>query len=472
MRPVRPQIAACASTLSKVLGSEQGFGVGESWGADVMTDENALKLSARWVVPIAGPPIRGGAVVVEAGRITYVGPEHSAPLPAGCRQLDWPNAAICPGFINTHCHIGYTCLRGHLTSKCGFEVLEELGRRKSALTEAELRESARTGAGECLSTGITTLVTNVGAYAPEIVEECLNQGMRVHAYLAVRGKHTDERIESAVAALQSVRSDADRLTIGLAPHALYSFDPERLRALVTRARMLRLRLSIHLAEFHEELRFFNGIDALGAGSLERALRDNFRDRRFGRTPVEVAQRIGILGEDVLAVHCSWIDERDIDILAETRTSVVVCPSSTLSLGNRLAPLADLRSRHVRLCIGTDSAATSGQYDIPRELSLLAVKSSMSDVSVGDRSRYLMKMATLNGAIALGVSEQTGTLVPGLAADLVVMKLDADGASDVDDPHILITERGNVSSVLLTMIDGRVAYQRAIDLPLQAVAPES
>jgi 5-methylthioadenosine/S-adenosylhomocysteine deaminase len=214
-------------------------------------------------------------------------------------------------------------------------------------------------------------------------------------------------------------------------------------ATLTKVRDLAARLGtpmqIHMSETEAE-----------AAEMEKA---------FGMRPAHYLDSIGFLGERLLASHCVWVDEDEIDLLAARGVSVAHCPESNLKLASGIAPAARMLRAGVRLAVGTDGAASNNDLDVLGELrtaSLLA-KARASDATALD-ARASLRMATASGARAIGFAE-AGTLTPGALADIVVIDLDKPHLTPLYDIHSQIAYAARAADVETVMVGGRVLVER-------------
>jgi cytosine/adenosine deaminase-related metal-dependent hydrolase len=307
-------------------------------------------VSADWVVPVAGPPIEDGAVAFEDGRITAVG--TAADLGAGERFED---AVIFPGFVNAHSHLEYAAYAGFGD---GLSFPPWIGlhiARKRRLDQAGMEAMARLGAAECLRSGITT----VGdcSFAGATAVACAELGLRAIVYLEVFGE--DARALDGFAVLRDRVADSlsDRVRLGISPHAPYTCTVELYEACAE----LGLPIATHLSESEAELEYLRS----GHGPWESLA--EFLVPPLGRGAIGALAEAGVLGPSVIAAHCVHVSDEEIALLVETGTAVAHCPRSNALLGCGVAPLAAMRDAGVRVCVATDSPASTPSFDMFDEL---------------------------------------------------------------------------------------------------------
>lgn len=422
-------------------------------------ERTALRLRARWVLPVDAPPIENGEVVVEAGRIVHVGPAH---VGAG---RDFGLAAVLPGFVNTHTHLEYTLFRGLLEDIPFFPWIREMIRLKAEVTDAEWIASATLGAAEMLAAG----VTGVGDCADNgaALDALLASGLGGIVFAEVFGIGEDEPVERIVGRLAEkvtamrqrvARNNASgRIGIGISPHAPYTVRPALFAALAEYARRAGVRQAIHIAESPAE----DDLIRRNAGPFaEMFARRGIPWRSADVSPVRYVADCGGLDAPTLAVHCVHVSDEDAALLAARGASVAHCPKSNGKLGAGVAPLRTLLDAGLAVGLGTDSVASNNAVDLFEEMrsALFAARVREHAVAALD-ARTALEMATIGGARALGLDAETGTLTPGKRADLCVVRMDglhlAPAAND--DPVAALVYGARAGDVALTIADGRILY---------------
>jgi len=411
--------------------------------------------AARWVLPIDAAPIEDGEVIVEDGVLAAVRPVRT---PA-CERRDFGDAVLMPGLVNAHSHLEYTALRGFLEDVPFFPWIRALTAAKAALTVEDWLWSARLGALECLAAGITTLGDNTDAGVTMRV--LAESGLRGVVYQELFG--IDDR-EPVAPILDSLRAKvaahrglaSERVGVGVSPHALYTIRPALFAAINSTVASEGLPTSIHIAESASE----SALTERGEGPFaEMYARRGITWETPRTTPTQYAADRGALGPETLAVHCVHQTEADIALLASTGASIIHCPKSNAKLGAGVAPLAAwLRTPGLRLGLGTDSAVSNNALDLFEEMrfALLMQRAVRQEVGVVT-ARDVLRMATLGGAEAMGLSAQTGSLTPGKRADLIAVRLDRPHAVPATDPYAALVYASRADDVLLTLCSGEVLY---------------
>lgn len=437
----------------------------------VEVEPDPLRLRARWVVPIDGPPIADGEVVVEAGRIAYVGPIRAG---AGTAR-DLGLAAILPGFVNVHTHLEYTVFRGFLEDIAFFPWIRALTEHKTFLTPDDWIASATLGAAEMLAAGVTTVgdCADAGATLDALLASGL-RGLVFREVFGIAGDVGADRIVEALAAKvdameQRVRQHdaADRVAVGISPHAPYTISGPLFQLLARYARARPLRQAIHIAESPAE-------DALvrwGTGPFaEMFARRGIAWETPGLSPAGYVAREGGLEAPTLAVHCVHVDDEDLRVFARHGTAVAHCPKSNGKLGAGVAPLRQMLEAGLIVGLGTDSVASNNAVDLFEEMRVAVYGARAREQNIAALSApEALQLATRNGARALGMDDAVGSLAPGKWADLCVVRLDGlHIAPCADDPVAALIYSARASDIALTLVNGRVLYDRGafptLDVP--------
>jgi 5-methylthioadenosine/S-adenosylhomocysteine deaminase len=396
-------------------------------------------VSADWVLPVDGPPIAGGVVRFEGGRITEVGPGRS--------ERHYANAAIVPGFVNAHSHLEYA-------NYAGFGDGLEFGpwirlhiERKGRLSPADMRAVARLGALESLRSGITTVADYSFSGATAAAADEL--GLRATVYLEVFAKEPHEA-EAQWLAKREPATESELVTVGVSPHAPYTCTV----AVYEWCLSLGVPVGTHLAESaHEEAWLLHG-----AGPL----RDSpIAVPPTGKRPVVTLEPV--LGPDLLCAHCVRVDAADVELLASRDVPVAHCPRSNALLGCGIAPVKQLRAAGVRVGLGTDSPASTPSFDVFDEMrAAVAFARAREQDAAALSAADALRLATIDAAGALRLGENTGTLTPGKLADLAVVSLAETSYDPVEDPAAAVVFGGSPERVLETIVGGIIRYRKEDD----------
>ncbi|HEU5259848.1 MAG TPA: amidohydrolase family protein [Gemmatimonadales bacterium] len=396
-----------------------------------------LRIRARSVHPVTAPPIEDGAVLVDdRGKIAAVGPHAAVPSPEGAERLEFADAALVPGLVNCHTHLELTHLAGKASERQFAPWIRAIRALKDATTPEEFSRSACQGVRDCWAMGVTCVADTGSSGAP--LEALAGLGGRGVYYQEVFGpdpaKCAASMAELEYAMARLGRFASSRLRLGVSPHAPYTVSELLYRAVADFARREGLPVALHLAESREEAQLVRD----GAGPFAVALRARgIPVEPRGCSPVEYLLRLGVLQRATgwLCIHCVQVDAPDIEILRQAGVGLAHCPRSNRAHGHGAAPLAALRASGVRVGLGTDSVASSGDVNLWSEAA-----------AAGLEGEEALRMLTIEGARALGLDHAIGSLEVGKEADLAVFPPTA--------PYRPLPP----PTALLTVVAGRVVHR--------------
>ena len=383
-----------------------------------------IRYRARYVLPISAPPIRDGIVAVDDDRIAYVGARSDAP--AGV-EVDLGDALLLPGLVNVHCHLELTAMRGFLEDLDFRSWIVRLTTAKRVVLSRDmLLDAARLGIAEGLSHGITTYADTCDSGVA--LDAMLEHHVRGVMYQEVFGPDPSQ----CHGALAELREKIERLRpretplvrVGVSPHAPYTVSDQLFSGVATYARAESLPIAVHIAESQLE----HDLVVQGGGSFADGLRARgIAVAPRAKSPIELLAALGVLTARPLLIHCVRVDESDVATIAAAHCAVAHCPASNAKLGHGIAPLTTLLASRVRVGLGSDSVASNNRMDILEEarLALLFQRARTGAPAVIPPSAAL-SLATLDGARALGLDSEIGSLETGKSADLAAFPLDAAG----------------------------------------------
>jgi 5-methylthioadenosine/S-adenosylhomocysteine deaminase len=425
-----------------------------------------MLLTARYVLPVTAPYIEDGAVLVRDDGIVEVGrvDDLTARYPEE-EVRDFGLAALLPGFVDLHTHLEYSIFRGLVDDLPYSEWKVSLLEKERRLTDEDWSTSATLGVLEAIQSGITTVadITSRGCS----VEAVCEAGMRAVVYREVATmdrKLVSAAIADAIADMADWRTRADGhpVAIGIAPHAPYSCHPQVYRAVGELARHEGLPVATHLAGSQDEYDFVKwGKSAMAIDVQDAGDWDESPWMPTGVSPVRYLMQYGIFDvPNFLAIHCVHVDDSDIDVLRSYDAAIAYCPRCNAKLGMGIAPLKRYMDRGVRIGIGTDSPAAANTVDMFDEMriGLLLQRAASLDVASFTAAR-MIRMATIWGARALRMEDRIGSLEAGKQADVVAVDLSLSHQIPTQDPAGAIVHTANQENVMMTMVDGRVIYDR-------------
>ena len=370
---------------------------------------------ARWIVPVEGAPIERGCVVVRGESIAAVGPRRIAEG----RIVDLGDAVVLPGLVNAHAHLEFSDLTQPLGSPgVGFAdwIRAVIAHRRRPGFDAW--RAVRLGLDEVLRSGTTTIgeIAAVDPFRwfadpppsprPDVTAFVELIGLRVE-----RCSAEERKLAECVAA-----GRAGPVRPGVSPHAPYTVRPEFVAAAAAASRSHRLPLAMHLAESREELRLL----AAGDGPLVELLKDmNAWDSQAIARDSRPQGYLRALtaAHRSLVVHGNYLQADEVALLAEhsDRMSVVYCPRTHAHFQHAPHPLPQLLAAGATVCLGTDGRCTNPDLDLRAELREVAERHPQ--ISPG----RIVRLGTLDGARALGTAHESGSLVAGKRADLLVVR---------------------------------------------------
>ncbi|HEX5324231.1 MAG TPA: amidohydrolase family protein [Capsulimonadaceae bacterium] len=420
-----------------------------------------LTLRALCVMPIDGPLIIGGEVVVDGDLIVEVRPRSRL----ADHVIDFGQAILMPGLVNAHSHLEYTVLRGFLEDVAFFAWIRALTAMKAHLSRADWEISAKLGALECIAAGITTIGDNTDAGVTALA--AIESGLRAVVYQEVFGIDHREPVEPLITGLKdkvnALRSEIDRsgagarMGVGVSPHAPYTIRPELFAALREYAGAEELPMSIHVAESPAESELIeHGTGPFG----EMLARRGILWRTPSVSPTRYVFDQGILGPKSVAVHCVHQSDEDIALIAQSGAAIVHCPKSNAKLGAGIAPLAKWLDSELTVGLGTDSAVSNNTLDLFEEMRFaLFLQRAAREQVEGITARQIVQMATGGGAKALGLDDKIGALTPGRQADVIAVRLDSPHIIPARDPYSALVYSARAEDVCFTLGSGKILYER-------------
>lgn len=447
-----------------------------------MTNAGRFIVVSRYVLPITGEPIEHGAVVVEGDTIVAVGTagELVSRFP-DAEVRDFGLAAVMPGFIDNHTHLEYTAMRGLIEDAPYSRWKYEVMRRESLLTSHDWEDSALLGALEAALSGITTVadITKSGASG----RAAQQVGLRsiIYREVGTMDRHAVEPTMAAAASdIERWRGEWDpaRTTVGIAPHSAYSCHPQLFKRVAEYAAD-GTPVAMHLAGSQEEYQFVK----YGSSLLGHEVREQYDSEAplwlpTGVSPVRYVQQWDIFhAPNVMAVHCTQVDDDDIEILATYDVAVAHCPRCNSKLGMGIMPLKKMLDAGIRVGLGTDSPAASNSMDTFEEMriGLLLQRAALGRDHFFTAEQFL-RLATYESARALRMEDTIGSLEPGKRADIIVVDLSSSAQAPTQHPAAAVVHTAHQNNVAMTMVAGQAIYERGefahVELaPLTARAQE-
>ncbi len=421
---------------------------------------------ARWVVPVSAAPIVDGAIAVSGERIAGVGAfaELSSTYPEANVQ-DLGDAAILPGLVNTHTHLELTALRGFLDEAESdfFGWLKKLTlARLERMTPDDLFVSAAWGACEAIRAGVTC-VGDASDAAEQSMTALRETGLRGVVFQESFGpdarlaQENFAQLQSKVMRLRPL--ETKRIRAGVSPHSPYSVCAAQLEMIAQFALAERLPLMIHTAESDaESLLLSEGSGPFAAGLLKRGIEWSAPNC----SPVRHLERHGILATHPLLAHCIRVDDADLQAIKASGSGIAHCPKSNAKLHHGRAPWARFLAAGIPTGLGSDSVASNNTCDLLAEARFALLLARASDIGrselAGPSAADALAAATLEGARAMGMNTEMGSLEVGKQADLAVVRCDGVHQTPIYDPVGSLIFSSSGRDVIMTMIAGQEVFR--------------
>lgn len=409
-----------------------------------------LVIEARWVIPVVprNHLLEHTAVVIHQGKIVEVAAIETVNANyQASKTVRLDEHVLIPGLINLHTHVGMTMMRGLADDLPLMQWLQQhiWPAEQQIVSERFVRDSALLGCAEMLAGGITCF-NDMYFYPQATAEATLQAGMRVQLGLVVLefptnyANSADDYIEKGLNHRDEWRGQS-LLSASFAPHAPYTVADTTFEKIVTYAEQLGLGIHTHLHETQDE--------------IEQSL------KQYGLTPIERLSQLGVLGPNLTAAHGVHMKNEEVEQLRAHGCSLAHCVSSNLKLASGMAPIQKMLNAGVNVGLGTDGAASNNRQDMFTEMRTAALMAKGLSGDVASIPAWqALEMATINGAKALGLEGQIGSIETGKLADLAAVKLSDIETSPCFDPlsHLVyVAGREHVSHV---WVEGDLRFERS------------
>jgi 5-methylthioadenosine/S-adenosylhomocysteine deaminase len=406
-----------------------------------------------------GLDVIAGSVSVRDGRIAYVGAE---PAEGSAHDLgrhdvviDAGGSYLLPGFVQTHVHLCQTLFRGYADD---LRLMDWLRTRiwpmEAAHTPASLKAAARLACVELIRSGTTTILTMETVHDTDAVFGAVSEtGMRATigkcmmdaaAGEAPPRLHEETRrsLDESVALFKQWNgSSGGRIRAAFAPRFAVSCSRGLLEAVASISAREGALVHTHASEQREEVDIVRG--------------------QTGASNVEYLHLVGLASPRLCAAHCIWVETGEQELLAAHDVKVTHCPGSNLKLGSGIAPVPELLARGICVSLGSDGAACNNHLDMFGEMRLAATLQSMRRGPGALPARKALWMATRNGARALGLDREVGSIETGKRADLILIDRGGAHLTPAVDPFSAIVYGAGPSDVTLTMVDGEILASQGV-----------
>ena len=404
-------------------------------------------LQPDWIVTVNSDfeVLQDFAVVVKNNRIDALISDQEINLIPEYQEaeiIDLPGCVLMPGLVNSHTHASMSLFRGMADDLPLMKWLSEHVWPAEAkwVNSQFCIDGFQLAAAEMIRSG-TTCFNDMYFFPDEIARSAQLTGIRCVVGLIVLdfptawARNADEYLHKALAVHDEIR-EFSLVSSALAPHAPYTVSDEPLQKIAMYSSELDIPVHMHVHETASEVAEAQKVS--------------------GKRPLERLDQLNLLNPNLIAVHMTELNEFEINRIAETGVNIAHCPESNLKLGSGICPIAELLQREVNICLGTDSAASNNDLDLLGEMrtAALLAKGSSGNATICN-ARQSLEMATINGARALGLGDQIGSVEVGKCADLIAINLDALNTQPVYDPVAQIAYSACSRQVSHVWIDGEM-----------------
>ncbi len=388
-----------------------------------------------------------GDVLIQNGRITQIGKVTDK----ATHEIDCRNLVLLPGLVQTHVHLCQTLFRGQADD---LSLLDWLQKRifplEAGLDPAAMRISARLGITELIKSGTTTIL-DMGSvrYYDVIFEELEHSGLRAiggKCMMDLEETTPKELLETTKQSLEETERlakmwhgcDDGRLRYAVSPRFAVSCTQALLKDAASLARENGYLLHTHASESRDEIAII--------------------EKRVKLSNIHYLHQNGFTGRDVTLAHCIWLGGMEKQLIVDTNTAVAHCPSSNLKLASGIAPLLDYISRNVRVGLGADGAACNNNLDLFIEMRLAALIHKPRYGANAITAEQVVKLATIEGAKALNLDHEIGSIEVGKKADIIGVVDLAVHSQPRRDIYGQLVYATMGRDVMLNIVDGRVLME--------------
>ena len=392
--------------------------------------------------------IAQGDLLIRDGRIAEIGEGIGADADD---TIDARDCAVLPGFVQTHIHLCQTLFRGAADDLSLIDWLKNrVWPMEAAHTKESIRASARLGIAELIKGGTTCALTmETVRHTEEVLRVVDESGFRATVGKCMMDKGDDvpralheetaASIRESVALIEQWHGRGDgRIRCCFAPRFAISCTRELLSEVSELARKHKVMIHTHSSENKNECEIV--------------------EAETGRRNVAYLDSLGISGAHVLLAHCIHLDTEEMETLSRTKTNVAHCPSSNLKLGSGLARVAEMLARKIPVSLGADGAACNNRLDMFTEMRTAALLQKLAHGPEVLSAAQVLRMATIDGARALGLENEIGSLEVGKRADVIVVDLNQLHSSPKPDVISSLVYSAQPADVRATIIDGRIVMR--------------
>lgn len=370
------------------------------------------------------------------------------------KVIDGKDKLVIPGLINCHTH-SYMSFMRNVADDLSFMdwLFGTIDPIEQQMTDEDTYWGANLAIIEMMKSG-TTCFNDMQMNIHQTTRAVKESGMRAVICRGLVGSGNDEagqmRLRQAYEERDAAR-DCDRLTFRLGPHAPYTCDDAFLKIVADEAKKENMGIHVHLSESVSEIEQIQ--------------------EKYGCTPIALAEKCGIFDVPAIVAHCVQVTEEDMDILVRKNVSVVTNPASNMKLGNGFAPIGRMLEKGINVCLGTDGAASNNCLNMFHELSLLTlIHKGTGKTPQCVSAKEGFRIATINGARALGLEKEIGSVEVGKKADLAILDLNTPSLTPRNNLIAGLSYSANGSEVDTVIINGQITmeHRRILTMDEQVV----
>ena len=384
--------------------------------------------------------LKNASIAVENDRIKYIG-EVPEDFKAD-KVIDGAKKVVMPGIINAHTHMAMSLFRNYADDLPLWEWLsEKIWPIEDKLAGEDVYWGTMLSIIESIKSGVTCF-NDMYFFMDDTAKAVLETGIRARLAWGMVGEDAEDnsRFDITKRFYNEWQGKGDgRITVMAGPHAPYTCSADYLKKVGKFAKEMNIGIHIHLSESKKETQ------------------ENYD--QFGKSPIKHANDMGIFDVPAVAAHCVHLSDEDINILAEKGVSVVYNPGSNLKLGNGFAPVVKLMEKGVNVALGTDGSSSNNNVNMFEEINLAAiVNKGVNNEPTCIPAMTALEMATKNGAKALGLDKEIGSLEVGKKADMIIIDLNKPHFYPLHDVVAAMVYTAQASDVETVIINGKIIME--------------
>ncbi len=391
---------------------------------------------------IVGSEIKKGSILIENDEIVIIADDINSN--DADEVINGEGKVLIPGLVNTHTHLSMTLMRGLADDiPLNTWLNDYIWPTEANLNGEHCYAGALLACSEMIKSGTTTF-NDMYFFVDDVakaVDESGLRGMLSHGMIDLGNEEKRKKeFKESIRIINKCHNTADgRIKVALGPHAPYTCSMELLRWVRRKADELGVRIHIHVSETEFEVEQI--IDSYGA------------------RPFEYLDEMDFLGDDVLAAHGVWLSDSEMDIIKDNQVKLSHNPISNMKLASGVSPVSKMIDKGIQVSLGTDGAASNNNLDLLEEMKAAALLQKIHNLdSTLLSAEQVFKMATINGAKALGMEKEIGTIEVGKKADLTLLNFNKTHLTPYRHPlsHLVYSAQG--SDVDTVICNGQILMQ--------------